>query len=364
MVNKYLECLSVEGNYSKARIGCLVAAIFSLAAFIWLIVLTVQIGNVKKGGADNSDNTPKLECMTKGKKKCIFPTPGDASDDKCEWKKGDKKFECATEVNDDKTPKVVGDCLYQCELEVEGYTQKFLYDGKKLESCSKKHEIKISKKQNTMECKTLCDDDKTCKFFYTTDTNYCVTYKSCDEHRTITGRPGTTFQKVENPVPPPAPTTTAPEGCPDGWYHENGEGALCFYFQDAWTTYDDAVKYCKEKDAILAEPKDEETMTTVWTLQQKFQKGKPAWTQFWIGIAPVNQTVPQTDSDYKWNSNNEVITYKPWANVVKPDEPKLIKNHEACVVVTTTYEKPYWETRRCQPNSVFKPMVVCQRKPA
>ena len=55
------------------------------------------------------------ECMTKDKKKCVFPfLDGDSQHDKCEWK--DKKFECATEVNKDNKPASVGDCLYQCEL--------------------------------------------------------------------------------------------------------------------------------------------------------------------------------------------------------------------------------------------------------
>lgn len=204
MVNKYLECLSVEGNYSKARIGCLLMAIFSIAVFIWLVVLTAQISNAKKG---EDDNEPKLECMTKDKKKCVFPfLDGDSQHDKCEWK--DKKFECATEVNKDNKPASVGDCLYQCELKVEGYTQKFLYDGKKLLSCSNKQHIKINPNLDTMGCKDLCDKEKDCKFFYTTDSKYCVTYKSCDEHRTVTGRAGTTFQKIEDPVNPTVPTPT------------------------------------------------------------------------------------------------------------------------------------------------------------
>ena len=50
MAHKWLECIAVEGSYSKARIGMsLMGAIF-LAFIIWLIVLSVQIGNMNKHG--------------------------------------------------------------------------------------------------------------------------------------------------------------------------------------------------------------------------------------------------------------------------------------------------------------------------
>jgi len=44
MAQKCLECLVVDGNYSKARIGALLLGLISIAFFIWLIVLTVKLG--------------------------------------------------------------------------------------------------------------------------------------------------------------------------------------------------------------------------------------------------------------------------------------------------------------------------------
>ena len=52
MVNKYLECLSVEGTYSKARIGCLIGGIAAIAALIWLIVLSCMLESI--GNNSNS----------------------------------------------------------------------------------------------------------------------------------------------------------------------------------------------------------------------------------------------------------------------------------------------------------------------
>jgi len=44
MAQKCFECLVVDGNYSKARIAGLFLGLISIAFFIWLIVLTVNIG--------------------------------------------------------------------------------------------------------------------------------------------------------------------------------------------------------------------------------------------------------------------------------------------------------------------------------
>jgi len=43
MAQKCLECLVVDGNYSKARIAGLFLGLISIAFFIWLIVLTVNL---------------------------------------------------------------------------------------------------------------------------------------------------------------------------------------------------------------------------------------------------------------------------------------------------------------------------------
>ena len=46
MVHKYLGCLADDdGSYSKGRIGALLIGLIFFGFFIWLIVLSVQIGN-------------------------------------------------------------------------------------------------------------------------------------------------------------------------------------------------------------------------------------------------------------------------------------------------------------------------------
>jgi len=57
MAAKLLECLAVDGNYSKARIGALILAIFSIAYFIWLIVLTVNMSKIVCEEEPKSDST-------------------------------------------------------------------------------------------------------------------------------------------------------------------------------------------------------------------------------------------------------------------------------------------------------------------
>ena len=48
MAPKALECLVVDGNYSKQRIGALVGVLLAFAVFIWLIVLTAKLSGVEK----------------------------------------------------------------------------------------------------------------------------------------------------------------------------------------------------------------------------------------------------------------------------------------------------------------------------
>jgi len=57
MAQKCLECLVVDGNYSKARIGGLLLGLISIAFFIWLIVLTVTLG--KDEDSDANTNAPQ-----------------------------------------------------------------------------------------------------------------------------------------------------------------------------------------------------------------------------------------------------------------------------------------------------------------
>ena len=52
MAQKCLECLVVDGNYSKARIGALLLGLISIAFLIWLIVLTVNLDKDKEAEAN------------------------------------------------------------------------------------------------------------------------------------------------------------------------------------------------------------------------------------------------------------------------------------------------------------------------
>jgi len=56
MAQKCLECLVVDGNYSKARIGVLLLGLISVAFFIWLIVLTVKLGKDEDAEANATHN--------------------------------------------------------------------------------------------------------------------------------------------------------------------------------------------------------------------------------------------------------------------------------------------------------------------
>lgn len=58
MAQKCLECLVVDGNYSKARIAGLFLGLISIAFFIWLIVLTV---NLEKDYAAGTNATQDFE---------------------------------------------------------------------------------------------------------------------------------------------------------------------------------------------------------------------------------------------------------------------------------------------------------------
>ena len=57
MVNKYVEWLAVDGNYSKARIGSLIGGVAAIAAIIWLIVLSTKIPNLGHGNNPGSQLT-------------------------------------------------------------------------------------------------------------------------------------------------------------------------------------------------------------------------------------------------------------------------------------------------------------------
>ena len=55
MAPNCLECLTEDGNYSKLRIGLFLLGIFSIAFFIWLIVLTVNLNQINGNEEKNPD---------------------------------------------------------------------------------------------------------------------------------------------------------------------------------------------------------------------------------------------------------------------------------------------------------------------
>ena len=66
MAPNCLECLTEDGNYSKLRIGVLLLGIFSLAFFIWLIVLT---GNLN-GNEEQIPGMPGWTILSESQPTC------------------------------------------------------------------------------------------------------------------------------------------------------------------------------------------------------------------------------------------------------------------------------------------------------
>ena len=69
MASKYLECISVNGKYSKAKIGWLLFLIVFIAGFAWLIGLTLisakdEIKNNELGKYRNSQIQYKLSIQS------------------------------------------------------------------------------------------------------------------------------------------------------------------------------------------------------------------------------------------------------------------------------------------------------------
>jgi len=91
MASKLLECLTVDGNYSKARIGALLLAIFSLAYFIWLIVLTVSMSQINCEEKSNSSDSTDWNIITVTQPMCSHPNLDIQVKD---------KVECAKKANE------------------------------------------------------------------------------------------------------------------------------------------------------------------------------------------------------------------------------------------------------------------------
>ena len=77
---------------------------------------------------------------------------------------------------------------------MEGYDQ--IYRNTKL-TCSEKNSNKIASQSigNEFVCKTSCDNEEKCAFFFVNEDSWCATYKSCNETRT-TGSSGSTYKKL------------------------------------------------------------------------------------------------------------------------------------------------------------------------
>jgi len=91
MAQKCLECLVVDGNYSKARIAALFLGLISLAFFIWLIVLTVKFGKNEDAGTrapqDFEWNKIAVTCSDDGGNK--IDTQSKATLEECKQWAGD-----------------------------------------------------------------------------------------------------------------------------------------------------------------------------------------------------------------------------------------------------------------------------------
>jgi len=85
MAQKCLECLVVDGNYSKARIGALLLGLISIAFLIWLIVLTVKVGKEEdaKAKATQDFEWDKIAVTCSDKEGNMIVTESKDTLDKC-----------------------------------------------------------------------------------------------------------------------------------------------------------------------------------------------------------------------------------------------------------------------------------------
>ena len=65
----------------------------------------------------------------------------------------------------------------------------------KTETCHDRDRISTRYAYDTIKCKTLCDSEIDCGFFYINDDTWCVTYKSCNQRRTPPFS-GSTFKNI------------------------------------------------------------------------------------------------------------------------------------------------------------------------
>jgi len=96
MAQKCLECLVVDGNYSKARIGVLLLGLISISFFIWLIVLTVNLSKEEDAEANATQDF---------KWDKIAVTCSDEDDNKIDTKLKDDQKKCQDWATKNKTAK-------------------------------------------------------------------------------------------------------------------------------------------------------------------------------------------------------------------------------------------------------------------
>lgn len=251
MVNKYLECLAVEGNYSKARIGLLLLGIFGFAFFIWLIVLSVELGKIESSCESKESDIPykSLGCYNsqedkKDKKKIAIPTIEDNKEvkkfldgkydkrenpiEKCakaanflgfkvfaiqdggkclssaDALKTYKKFGNSTACKDDGEGGPLANMVYEITTgpapkptapPVPEDWKIFIKDKKK--TCKNSNVLQKKKQFTLKKCKDLCDDSDDCLYIWFDRKKYCITFDDCNKDDTSKmPNKGTTYERV------------------------------------------------------------------------------------------------------------------------------------------------------------------------
>jgi len=167
MALKCLECLVVDGNYSKARIGALLLGLISIAFFIWLIVLTVKLGKDDDAGANAPQefewNEIAVTCSDDGNNK--IETQSKASLEECKiW--ANKKDKAQFIFYSDENVTAPADCsIYMKCGEKErriannpGLT--YQRDG---DEKWKRYDMTCGKDQHSYQTLTLVDSLENCK---------------------------------------------------------------------------------------------------------------------------------------------------------------------------------------------------------
>ena len=75
---------------------------------------------------------------------------------------------------------------------VDGYT--ILIENEE-NTCHDAYRIATKENHGVSQCRSFCNENNICKYFYVNDGKWCVLYVSCIEKR-VAGHKGSTFKKA------------------------------------------------------------------------------------------------------------------------------------------------------------------------